>query len=84
MVEEDNVIVNRYFYSFFRNILNFPILCGINLFPGKPAMFRLRTSELAGRKVVRLGLKGGSLGNYSKGVGDIPVSIGMYTHTPSK
>jgi hypothetical protein len=45
-------------------------------------MLKSIKAELAARKGVRLGVKGGSLGNYySKGVGDIPVSIEMYTHT---
>ncbi len=53
----------EYFYSFFRNILNFFFLCGKNILPvrERPAMFRLRTSELARRKGVRLGPKGGSI-----------------------
>jgi hypothetical protein len=53
----------EYFYSFFRNILIFFFLCGKNnlLYREIPAMSIWRTSELAGRKGVRSGSKGGSI-----------------------
>jgi hypothetical protein len=38
----------KYFYLFFRNILNFFFLCGTNILPGKPAMVKWKTFELIG------------------------------------
>jgi hypothetical protein len=57
------LFLGRYFYSFFRIILIFFFLCGTNilLLAGKPAMIMWKTSELAGRKGVRSGSKGGSI-----------------------
>ena len=51
-------------FYFFRNFLNFFLLCDKNIFPVKAAMINWKTSELAGSKWVKVrGIipKGGSL-----------------------
>ncbi len=49
-------------------------------YPGKPVMLKKSNAELESRNGVRLGTSGGSLFNDHKGVGDIPVSMRIYTH----
>jgi hypothetical protein len=53
----------RYFYLFFRNILNFFSLCDKNIFPVEPAMIMWRKFELAGLKRIEIltSSKGGSI-----------------------